>query len=460
MSKNSSIPIDYRNEQTILGNALNFTECLEQMTAFADWDDFLEKKHKVIAWCCITMQIRQLEISDDSFNLVLAEHPNADKGYGGNTYLAKLKSICPTQNLNYLSHIEKLKADSVKYQVSNTSVVQLYQSLSNPSVGIEDLVQQLDSIKSHLEVGRSQNIDFDAANSIAERYLELLELRRQPGGTFVTSGIDDIDEYLTEGFAPGLVSVIAGFTGCGKSSLVDNMSIGQIASGKKVGIVSLEMIAESHFDRICSILTNIPLLTIIKEINQLTGDENALLLETVEKLKGLGDKFLINDKAVVSLSDVDLQLSLLSMSGRCPDIIYIDLFGKLDDVSVEANLAQTIERKLRICRAIARKHQVHISVVVQIRRFFDMSKLSKSKKIPRPTLDKIKNSGAFAEEADLVLLPHRNKYYIPELDYDILEILVAKQRQGAMNKRIYLGFEDVCTRILPTNQVPHDSNFN
>src|SRR3972149_4841663 len=104
--------------------------------------------------------------------------------------------------------------------------------------------------------------------------------------------------------------------------------------------------------------------------------------------------------------------------------MYIDLFGKLDDVNYENNLANSIENKMRLTRMLARKHNVHICCVVQMRRYFDMNRIRPNKPIPRPALDKIKNSNAFAKEADLIFFLHRNRYYKPDLPNDILEVMI------------------------------------
>ena len=453
----TKIPIDSRNEQVILGCALKFKDSLELFVAYSDWDDFLDPKHKIIAWCCATMYERDLEISDDSFNLVLQDFPDSqNRSYGGNTYLAKLKATCPVENPNLVEHLNKLKSDAVKNRVASGSLVDLYQQANNPLTSIGEIKSRLAEIQKELESGEKQEVHFCSSDEIAESYRRLIEERKKPGGTFVTSGFSDLDAVLTEGFAPGLVSIVAGMTGTAKSSLVDNFSLGQLVEGIKPSIVSLEMIKESHFDRLCSIMTNIPIKTLIKTPGDLSEEELALYMDAIAALERAKHSFQINDRAIVTLEDIDFQLTIMGRMGRKPDIVYIDLFGKLDDVSVEANLPQTIERQLRIARAIARKHEVHICCVVQIRRYFDQDKVSVNRKIPRPTLDKIKNSGAFAEEADLVLLLHRNKYYLPELDYDIVEVTVAKQRQGVMNQTIYFGFEDICTRFSPTSQKPHD----
>lgn len=458
--RSGTLPIDQRNEQLIIGCALNFDEARSLLISSCNWDFFLDSKHQIIAWCIYTMVERELEINDDSFNLVINEYPDTqNRSYGGNTYLAKLRTLCPIMNQNFVSHVEKLKSDHVKADIIENQFLNLYQLIQNPQSTLKQITSNLDLMKESLQKGEEIKIDFVQSDEIASRYIETIK-RRQNKGTFVTSGFAELDNHLTEGFAPGLVSVVAAFTGSGKSSFVHNACLGQVVEGKCVSIASMEMICESVYDRMISIISGIKLKKLIKEPNTMTVDEKRLLSKVIGGLSELKHRLQINDKAIISLSDIDSQLSMLERVNRKPDILYIDLFGKLDDVSSEKDQASRIEKKLRDARTVARNHDVHICCIVQLKRSFDISKLTYNKKVPRPSLDKIKNSGAFAEEADLLLLLHRNKYYLPELDYDIVEFHIAKQRQGAMNETVYFSFEDTCTRMSSTNKRPHDVDFD
>jgi replicative DNA helicase len=64
----------------------------------------------------------------------------------------------------------------------------------------------------------------------------------------------------------------------------------------------------------------------------------------------------------------------------------------------------------------------------------------KGGKNKKPTMEALKNSGAYEEIADLVVFMYRAKYYNPELEEDVIEYIVAKQRRGAMNKSAFHDF--------------------
>lgn len=449
-------PIDLQNEQVVLGNALAHPEARDLFQSSAQHDWFLDDKNKVVAWCLLIMMARDIEITEDSFTLVAAEYPGTNKEYGGNTYIATLRRLCPNQNPNYGAHLNKLKTDQVKATVAKRALVKVMTAMANPGTTLAELEDGIEAARIAVQEHRPVEIDFVHGVELYDAYMEIMRKRADTEvGTFMTTGFEDLDELLIEGMAKTKISVVGGFTGMAKSAFVTNAMERQAGEGLRVGCTSLEMVKESMVDRMVSTITQYPLDLIIKNPQDMTRDEKLFLHTVVQGIRDT-DLIWINDRAVQTLNSIDAQLAMLKQAGTPLDIIYIDLFGKLDDVSVADGLASNIEHKLRKTREIARRHNVHICVVVQIKRYFDMNTIRPNRPVPRPKLDKIKNSGAFAEEADLVLLLHRNKYYKPDLENDVLEIEVAKQRQGVMGTYAFFEYLGECTKIRRTDWRPDD----
>lgn len=449
-------PIDVQNEQVILGQALNFADQRELFLVKSDWNFFQERKHRVIAWCIMTMVRREIEPEDDSFTLVANDFPDQDRAYGGNRYLSTIRKLCPSSTVNYDAHLIKLENDHVKARIASQAIMRTMVACANPHTSLDELESQLESTKAAIAEHRPVEIDFAHGENLYDDYMSLMRMRTDTElGTFVPTGYSDLDDLLTEGMTKQKVSIIAGFTGMAKSAFSTNCMNLQVGSGLRVGKCSLEMPKESELDRLISIMTGIPITNIAKETFRLP-DERKRQIDMVAKGIRDTDLIFINDRATQNLRSIDTQLSLLRRSGIPLDVLYIDLFGKLDDVSVVDGLATNIEQKLRITRELARRHKVHICVISQIRRYFDLNTLRPNKPVPRPKLDKIKNSNAYAEEADLVLLLHRDKYYKPELEHDILEVYVAKQRQGEAGGCAFFEFDGPCTSIASTNLRPAD----
>ena len=156
----------------------------------------------------------------------------------------------------------------------------------------------------------------------------------------------------------------------------------------------------------------------------------------------------------MSIDGMLYQLRSAKRRNHDPKVVFIDLFGKIEDVDTGDNLAQRIQREMKRMRVLARTLDVHFVCVVQVgRQGFGQQR---GGRIRRPTLIDIKNANAYAEEANLVLLLHRNKYYLPDLEDDILEIEVAKQRDGGSNTKVYFEMFADRSTIMDTDKTPHD----
>ena len=118
------------------------------------------------------------------------------------------------------------------------------------------------------------------------------------------------------------------------------------------------------------------------------------------------------------------------------------------------NLASQIQQKCKMMRIMAQELDVHFSLVVQIGR--QGWAMRRHGPLRRPVLVDIKNANAYAEEADLVLLLHRNKYYLPDIEDDVLEIHVAKQRDGEAGTVCYLEMFAERATLMATTKRPHD----
>jgi replicative DNA helicase len=285
---------------------------------------------------------------------------------------------------------------------------------------------------------------------LGQRYMTNLDDRANR--QFYTTGFTDLDEHLTEGFAPKKITTLAGFTGMAKSTVAINMAHRIAVQGIGTAVFSMESTDISMLDKLVSTLTQIPSNKLKKESATLTREEKVNIERAVKQVGEL--PMLINDQASISIDNMLYQLQSAMRRGYNPKVIFIDLFGKIEDVDTGENLATRIQRECKRMRVLAKQLDVHFVLVVQVGR--QGYGRQRGGRIKRPTLIDIKNANAYAEESDLVMLVHRNKYYMEELEDDILEVDIAKQRDGEANVKVYFEmFADTST-IMGTDKLPHD----
>jgi replicative DNA helicase len=438
-------------EQTILGHALNDSSCFQLFISEVEWQSFLAPNHKVIAFCLKRMAANGIRFPDeDSFQLVVSQYPSEDKDYGGAEYIRSLQTafIDPTEN--YQSFIQHFKLHSAKAKIGGDRLQNLLQVCNSPQTSADDVKKVVASIQEDIEGASTSGFNFKDAIELGDEYLASLEDRKdQP---FHTTGLGDLDTHLAQGFAPKLVSILAGFTGMAKSTVAIHMAHRIAVQGIGVAMFSMESTSVSLMDKMVSTLTQIPLGRLKKESADLTEEERNSISVAVDDIGGL--PILINDQASVSMDGMLYQIQCAQRRGHNPKVVIIDLFGKLEDVDTGDNLAARIQREMKRVRVLAKSLDIHFVCVVQIgRQGFGRGRQGS---IKRPTLIDIKNANAYAEEADLVLLLHRNKYYLPDLEDDILEVDIAKQRDGEANIKVYFEMFADRSTIMGTDKMPHD----
>lgn len=440
-------------EQTVLGHALNDSNCFQRFAAQIEFDDFAASNHKVIAYCFKHMYelgIRQPD--EDSFQLVSPSFPGDDKEYGGTEYIRKLKAafVEPTQNYDHF--IEKIKLQAVKRRIGSDHIKSLIQLTNDPSsdvVNIRNVINQIDREIDNVSKNGFQFID---AHDLSKAYLKELENRKDR--KFSTTGLPSLDEKLSEGFLPKNISVIAGFTGMAKSTVAITMAHRIAVTGTCVAVFTMESTNYSMFDKLVSTLTQIPLIRLKRDAKDLSEDEKRRIAIASEQIGWL--PLLMNDQPSISVDGINYQLQAANRMGYEPKVVFIDLFGKVEDVDTgEGNMAAKIQKECKRMRVLGKTLDIHFVLIVQIGR----SGFGKQKnnQIKRPTLIDIKNANAYAEEANNVFLLHRNKYYLPDLQDDILEFDIAKQRDGQSNQRVYFDLYVDTSTIVATNKVPYNA---
>ena len=129
---------------------------------------------------------------------------------------------------------------------------------------------------------------------------------------------------------------------------------------------SMESTAVSLMDKMVSTLTQIPLGRLKKESAELSEDERRSIMNAVEDIGKL--PLLINDQASISMDSMLYQIQAAQRRGHDPKVVFIDLFGKLEDVDTGDNLAARIQREMKRVRVLAKSLDMHFVCVVQVGR--------------------------------------------------------------------------------------------
>ena len=441
--------VDVKNEQLILGTSLSNEIALGNLVTNTHYDDFLIDNHRVIAWCLNQIYDQNLKVTDDVFDILRSKYPGKSKATGGFRYINELRTTyteeCPEPT--YTKHLWKLKTDAVKHKIATDYLTNLTKAIYNPQADLSDILETNEELEILLRKNHElQNKGFQTMEEINKAHDEEIKRRNQPN-SFTSTGFRWIDEFLTDGFAPGKVTVIGGRPGMGKSAFVGN-SMGRLANHypKPIpnALFALEMDAISQIDRLNAIQTGIQLQKLIKDRFELTDDEK----KAESRVKSRREKLpiYIDDGVRKTLGDIKRE-SKKVIERYGVRVIFIDLFMKLQTMKSTKgkSTADQYTAMLNEVQRIARELNVHFVLVVQIGR------KAEARTDKRPVISDLKDAGAYEEIADNIFLFYREGYYAQkdvdiDLEFDIMEIIIGKQRQG-MTGTIYAIFEGPTTRI-------------
>jgi replicative DNA helicase len=250
--------------------------------------------------------------------------------------------------------------------------------------------------------------------------IEMRDPNNLPG---LSTGFYQLDE-VTCGLQKGDVIVIAARPSIGKTSLALNI-IEYLLLGEDVPVAlfSLEMSGVQLTERLMCSVSRLENQKVRR--NRLDEEDYAGLVESICRL---GTK-----RLWIEESSVLTPLSIRSRARRLKaahDIqcIVIDYLQLISTNGRHENRQQEITRISRSIKSLARELDVPVILLSQLNR----APAGRSNFVPR--LTDLRESGSIEQDADVVLLLHREDYYHKgQADYcntNVADVIIAKQRNG------------------------------
>lgn len=270
-------------------------------------------------------------------------------------------------------------------------------------------------------------------SEIAKSYRDLLEDRRRISeeNAEIGAGLQGIPtslptlNRLTTGWKPSQMITVAAETGVGKSVFAINSAVAAMQAGKSVLLFSLEMSVEEINDRIISSISSIPQ----NDLKQGTVDESSqhVLDEAIADLRKA--KLTIDADAKQTVDGIRAKALKKAQSPEGLDFIVIDYLQLITPTGRFSSRQEAVADISRNMKLLSKQLEVPIMVLAQMNRSWD-----EASEDGMPKLSGIRESGAIAQDSDVVILLHRNK----SQDEDIppTYVILAKQRNGEADKTI------------------------
>jgi replicative DNA helicase len=436
---NRYLPHNFLAEKIILNCLLINSEAIEITLRTLSVEAFYFKNHQEIYKAIIFMYKKKISIDIFTLTTFLQDSGLLEK-IGGIKVLIELINQIP--NLVYLEEYLRL----VKDKFIRRSLIKLgYEAINSgyiTNIPLENILNDFENQLFNLTNEIKAQKLFSSAELLNTILLELKKKSLNPTLAGLPSGFYDLDS-LTQGFQKSDLIIIAGRPSMGKTALGLNIALNVIKNSKlPVLIFSLEMSKEQIIYRLLAMETNISQMRLRSgKIYQNDWLKLNKIIKILSKLP-----FFIDDTPDLSIQDIRSKIKTLVFEQTQIGLIIIDYLQLMQSSKLKSeNRVQELSVITRSLKNIAREFNIPIIALSQLSRNVE-NRIDK-----RPILSDLRESGSIEQDADLVLMLYRTKYYnfnqINEQNSYLTELIIAKHRNGPIGS-IKLKFDEKRTKFL------------
>jgi len=433
-----TMPHDLEAERAVLGAVLLGEKAIFAAAEVVRPEDFYLPAHRVLFARMLDLAMESKPVDAFTLRAELVRHGEEEKA-GGPAYLAGLTDGLPRSlNVAHYARIVREKSTArMLIRLCAATAEKCYAGEDAPGRIVEEHEGELFRI-----AAREAAKGFEpSVESTARVYKQIEETaRRKSEITGLETGFTELDR-MTAGLHPQNLVVVAGRPGLGKTSFVLSVALHQAAvRGRSVGIFSLEMSADEVQKRNLSALAEVELHRM--RTGFLSREDWAKLGRAARQLADA--RLYIDDSGDMTVTELRAKAERLAAE-RGLDLVIVDYLQLLRGSARRyENRTQEVTEISRMLKCLAKDLGVPVVAAAQLSRAVE-------KADRRPRLSDLRESGSIEQDADLVLMLHREGNR--DEGSSVAEIDVAKQRNGAVGT-VKLAFIKQFTKFSNLSQEP------
>ncbi|MGW6258621.1 replicative DNA helicase [Streptomyces sp. NPDC055085] len=413
-------PHDRVTEQSVLGAMqLSKDAIADAVDSLRSPADFYFANHQTIYRTILDLYGRNEPADPVTLDRELAKTGDLER-IGGASYLHQLIQQVPSATS--AEHYAGIVRDLAEFRSIGSAGVQITE-LGYRAHG--DIDQAKESAAAALEGALTTSEESQGAyigDTLGE-YLDALEGRRNNGEiTGVPTGFSDLDQ-LTNGLHPGQMVIVAGRPAMGKSTLaLDFARACSIKHGRPSAFFSLEMGLTELQDRTLSAESRVALHHL--RSGNVTDDDWARIAQRMSDVSAA--PLFIDDTHGQTLSSIKAKCRRRQQREGLDLVVidYLQLLGAGTSRRHE-NRQQEVSELSRGIKLLAKELHVPVVVLAQLNRG------SEQRQDKKPQLSDLRESGSLEQDADMVILVHREDAYDKESPRSgEADLMVVKHRNG------------------------------
>ncbi len=401
-------------------------------------DDFYVQKHGAIYQALVALYDQSQVIDIVQLTQRLRDLGQLEE-VGGVEYLLELgESVPTTVSAAHYARIVREKA-LLRGLIESASRI-LYDAYHSSDPVAHQLDQAEQAIFRLAQTGSSEEAT-DLASLLHELY-ERLENEDGRNITGLETGFYELDK-MTSGLQPGEMIIVAARPSMGKTAFAMNVAEHvAVVTRQPTAVFSLEMSKQALAQRLLCSRSGVDSQKVRR--NMLNADDFGRLQLTVGELSEA--PLYIDDTPGLTLMGLRARARRLA-ARYAIKLIVIDYLQLMSNPGSESR-QQEVSELSRGIKALARELNIPVICLSQLNRG------PESREGHRPRMSDLRESGSIEQDADLVMMLHREEYYHNDPEWaqenpdklGVAELIIAKQRNGPTGT-VYLQFNNATTRF-------------
>ncbi|MDH2443644.1 replicative DNA helicase [Amnibacterium sp. CER49] len=404
-------------EQSTLGGMLLSADAVADVLEVVVGADFYVPKHEVIFNAILSLYSRGEPTDAISVGDELVRSGDVQRA-GGESYLHTLTNIVPTAaNAGYYASIVSEQAILRRLVEAGTHIAQLGYTAEGEAM---DLLNQAQAEVFGI-ARESATEDFVPLTDAVTSAIDEMEAATGRDGelTGVPTGFKGLDD-LTNGLHPGQLIIVGARPAMGKSTAALDMArAASVKHHMPTLFFSLEMGRAEIAMRLMSAEATIPLQSMRK--GTLTTDDWTKIAATRGRINDA--PLYIDDSPNMSLAEIRAKCRRLKQKAGLR-LVVIDYLQLMTSGKRVESRQQEISEFSRALKLLAKELGVPVIALSQLNRG------SEQRADKRPAMSDLRESGSIEQDADVVILLHRESAYDRDQPNPDADFIVAKHRNG------------------------------
>lgn len=424
-------PHSIEAEMCLIASMLLDKDIVGQVVQLIDRDAFFQADHAILYDIIVKLYEQNRPVDAVIVREELIKRQLLEE-IGGTSYLGQILNSVPSaaHGAHYAGIIREKSMLRQLISASNEIQRDAYSPHEQAELVLDKAEKRIFDI-AQKKVGNSTV----ALETVLHEVFEMIENRGQRGLETMFTELDD----MLNGLQKGEMIIVAARPSMGKTAIAMNMVEGIAADGRQpVAVFSLEMSKQQLAQRMLCSRGEIDSHKLRK--GMLQAHEYQKLASVVGELAKA--PIWVDDSPGLTILDLRAKARRLKLQHDIKAIM-IDYMQLMDNPGPDSR-QQQISEISRGIKAVARDLEVPVIALSQLNR------ASEGREGHRPRMSDLRESGSIEQDADVIMLLHREDYYrMSEPDFvpdNIAEIIVAKQRNGPTGT-VKLTFDNKCTRF-------------